>query len=212
MFGNRPNAQKPGEGLITKFQATFSDIVRPTKCDPPGPTSYNKLDRGTPGLRFTPLLNDRSGLRFTSFIDDQSIPTPSLNLSPQNSNYNPGGLNTVFHGPAGDLHTPLVKSTLMTPNTLLEQFAVSPIQRNNIDPFHDLADVQHWTWEPQNKGSGNHNAGYPPGAFVQSHLADGAADGTSEATFLSDVDNQGKLYSQYIHSPGNKSSSRDDDQ
>jgi hypothetical protein len=98
----------------------------------------------------------------------------------------------------------------MTPNTLLEQFAVTPLHRNNIDPFHDLADAQHWTREPQNKGSGNHNAGYPPSAFVHSHLADGAADGTCEATFLSDVDNRGKLYSQCSHSPENKSTSCDD--
>ncbi|KAJ5295993.1 hypothetical protein N7508_010814 [Penicillium antarcticum] len=164
---------------------------------PAGNDEPNHLSaRGTPGLRFTPLLNDQSGLRFTPFLDDHSVLTPSTNHPYQN--YNPGSLNTVFHGPAGDLHTPLMESNLMTPKTLLEQFAVTPLHRNNIDPFHDTSNTQYFAQEPQTMSPGNQNAAYPPSAFVHSHVADTAATGADEATFLNNVDNGGKLNSQLV--------------
>ncbi|KAJ5989966.1 hypothetical protein N7522_010173 [Penicillium canescens] len=217
MFGKRRTSQKPDEGLINKFRATFSDIVRPTKCDPPGPVNHpnHVSTRGTPGLRFTPLLNDQSGLRFTPFLDDHSILTPNPNRPYQN--HNPGGLNSVFHGPAGDLHTPLVESNFMTPKTLLEQFAVTPLHRNNIDPFHDTSIAQCFAQEPQTIAPGTYNAAYPPSAFVHSDLADGAADGTSETTFPGDVDNRGNGTSQLgtpqdSHSPEMRHPSHDDHQ
>lgn len=34
-LAHRTNAKKPKEDLINRFQATFSDVVRPTRCDRP---------------------------------------------------------------------------------------------------------------------------------------------------------------------------------
>lgn len=147
--------------------------------------------RGAPTLRFTPTLNDQSGLRFTPFLDDHLIRTP-------NSNYALPNYNPVFHGPAGDLHTPLVESNLMTPKTLLEQFAVTPLHRNNIDPFHDTSNVQYFAQESQNIAPDNQNAAYPPSAFVHSDLVDGAIDGMSEAAPVGDAHNQGNGSSQLV--------------
>ncbi|KAJ5769935.1 uncharacterized protein N7511_001986 [Penicillium nucicola] len=220
MFGNRRNSQKPDEGLINKFQATFSDIVRPTRCDPPGPTENNENSnyrsaRGTPGLRFTPLLNDQSGLRFSPFLDDQFLLTPNANHTYQN--YNPSSSNTVFHGPAGDLHTPLVDSSLMTPKTLLEQFAVTPLHRNNIDPFQDVANTHSVAQEPQTIAPVYQHDAYPPSAFDHSHLAHSTLDGTEEAMFPSAVNNQQTRNPQLVtpqdsHSPDTNHSSHNDQQ
>jgi hypothetical protein len=103
----------------------------------------------------------------------------------------------------------------MTPKTLLEQFAVTPLHRNNIDPFHDTSNAQYFAQEPQTIAPPNQNAAYPPSAFVHSDLADGAADGASEATFLGDVDNRGNGSSllatpQESHSPEKRYPSHDD--
>ncbi|KAJ6093523.1 hypothetical protein N7486_008812 [Penicillium sp. IBT 16267x] len=189
MFGNRPNAQKPKEGLINKFQATFSDVVRPTiKHDPPAGPAVNG-DLNHPTAQITPSL------RFTPFLDDHCLPTPKTRAY---HNYNSGDLNNLYHGPAGDLHTPTVGSNLLTPKTLLEQFAVTPLPRNTAGIAYDSLDPLFFARELQSIDWGNPSAAYPPSAFVHADLADGFLDKPSEQPLPSDMGNQKQLASQLI--------------
>jgi hypothetical protein len=71
--------------------------------------------------------------------------------------------------------------------TLLEEFAVILLHRNNINPFHDTSNAQCFAQQPQTIAHGSQNAAYPPSTFVHTDLADGAADGTGEADFLGDT-------------------------
>lgn len=125
-------------------------------------------------------------LRFTPFLDDSALLTPST--TPAN---NPvaGLMNTVFHGPAGDLHTPTALSSLLAPKTLLEQFAVTPLHRNNTGNYNPIFDPQYFPAEPQAVPDGDQNAGYPPSAFVHSDLTAGFGDEPCEELSLaSDLD------------------------
>ncbi|OQD77350.1 hypothetical protein PENANT_c112G08728 [Penicillium antarcticum] len=195
MFDNRRNSQKPDDGLINKFRATFPDVVRSTKYDTSRlATKYDlnylsTLDSS--GLRFTPLFGDQSGLRFTPFLDYHTIPAPDPHNPRQY--HDTGSLNTVFHEPAGDLHTPQPEPNLMTPRTLLEQFAVTPLHRNNIDPFQDNSKMQYSAHEPQTIAPSILNVSCQPTAFVHSHLADDAVNGSSKAVFLADDANPQNL-------------------
>ncbi|KAJ5924295.1 hypothetical protein N7466_008482 [Penicillium verhagenii] len=186
MFGNRRNSQKPNEGLINRFQATFSDVVRPTVTG--DPSSINgDFNRLTPGFRFTP------------FLDDQSLPTPGATAHQNFTSHFPA-LHSVYHGPAGDLHTPTAGSSLLTPRTLLEQFAVSPLPRNTNGISYDRLDPLYFAREPQSMACGNHNPAYPPSAFVHSDLADGFVEEPSQQQFQASSGNQG-LFAPHFISP-----------
>ncbi|KAJ5793322.1 uncharacterized protein N7503_009300 [Penicillium pulvis] len=185
MFGNRPNAQKPKEGLINQFQAAFADVVRPTikQNSLAGPA----INPDQNHVQITPSL------RFTPFLDDHCLPTPK---TPAYNNNIFDDLNKLYHGPAGDLHTPTVGSNLLTPKTLLEQFAVTPLPRNPAGIAYDSLDPLFFARESQSMDWGNPSAAYPPSAFVHSDLADGFLDEPSEQFLPSDMGNQEPLVSQ----------------
>ncbi|KAJ6115916.1 hypothetical protein N7523_006333 [Penicillium sp. IBT 18751x] len=194
MFGNRPNAKKPAEGLINKFQESFSDVVRPTTYDSPSRPAI-KEDVLQPETETQP----QAGLRFTPFLDDFALPTPR-NLAYQD--YISGGSTTVFHGPAGDLHTPSVDTNLISPNTLLEKFAVTPLHRSNTDISFGNLDPQYFVQDPQGTNVGDLTAAYPSSAFVHSARNDGLFNHSSEQLPPISGDGLGQLASQLI-SPGN---------
>lgn len=86
----------------------------------------------------------------------------------------------MFHGPAGDLHTPSVETNFISPNTLLEKFAVTPLHRSNTDTSFGNLDPQYFVQDPQGTNFGNLSAAYPPSAFVHSTLLDGLVNDSSE--------------------------------
>ncbi|KAJ5644481.1 hypothetical protein N7507_010492 [Penicillium longicatenatum] len=190
MFGNRRTAKKPKEGLINQFQATFSDVVRPTKKHNPSGSAVNGDLNHT--AQITPSL------RFTPFLDDHCLPSPR---TPAYPNQNFGDLNTYYHGQAGDLHTPSLGTSLLTPKTLLEQFAVTPLPRNTGGIAYDNLDPLFFAREPQNTHWSNPSAAYPPSAFVHSDLADGFLDEPGEQLLSSDLGNQEQWDPQQPISP-----------
>lgn len=129
-------------------------------------------------------------LRFTPFLDDHCLPTPK---TPAYHHYNFGDLNKLYHGPAGDLHTPTLGSNILTPKTLLEQFAVAPLPRNPDGIAYDSLDPLFFAREAQSIDWDNPSAAYPPSAFVHSDLADGFLDEPSKQLLSSDMGNQGQL-------------------
>ncbi|KAJ5141231.1 hypothetical protein N7476_009026 [Penicillium atrosanguineum] len=193
MFGKRPNAKKPAEGLINKFQESFSDVVRPTTSKPPARPAINENF-----LNHDTAAQPNPSLRFTPFLDDLALPSPRNQAYQE---YMSGGSNTVFHGPAGDLHTPSVETKLITPNTLLERFAVTPLHRNNIDTIYGNLDPQYFVQDPQGTTLGNPSAAYPPSAFVHSNIIDGFVNDSSEQLPPVYGDDLGHFASQLI-SPG----------
>lgn len=87
-------------------------------------------------------------------------------------------------------------SNVLTPKTLLEQFAVTPLPRNPAGIAYDSLDPLFFAREPQSTDWGNPSAAYPPSAFVRSDLADGFLDEPSEQFLSSDMGNQEQLASQ----------------
>lgn len=120
MFRNRTSSQKPGDELYAHFRANFGNVVGATtsagasgassldaavnpanlESQPVRPEDIKDLDP-TPraqhdAWRFTPSLLDPSTFTFTNFGNQ-----PGGYYTPT-----PGGMNTLYHSQAGDLHTP----------------------------------------------------------------------------------------------------------
>ncbi|KAJ5909021.1 hypothetical protein N7495_001703 [Penicillium taxi] len=192
MFGNRPNAKKPDEGLIQKFQETFSDVVRPiTRFDPPTSPAKNALHPS-----FASVVQATPGLRFTPFLDDYSLDMP--NTARALHDLDSCGFNTVFHGPAGDLHTPNLGSSLITPKTLLEQFAVTPLHINktplssSLDPrYMNARQPQGIIWNDQVNA-------YPSSLCTHSQFAEGIVEGSSEQLPQDDFVNPEQLLAELV--------------
>ncbi|KAJ5096693.1 hypothetical protein N7456_007414 [Penicillium angulare] len=136
MFNNRKNGRKPDKGLINKFQANFSGIMKPT--------SESVLDRSVnpKDLQRNTATQITPEIRFTPFLDDQSIPGSTTN---QSWNKSFGNYNRELHGMAGDLHTPTLQSNLLTPETLLSHYTnvVTPLHKNKLSKAEDPFNLQH---------------------------------------------------------------------
>ncbi|KAJ6003877.1 hypothetical protein N7540_013159 [Penicillium herquei] len=182
MFSNRNNDRKPDTGLIKKFQANFSDIMKttsesnvPDRLIPPLPWPYrpvNPKDLQRDTAQATPEL------RFTPFLDDQSLPYSSAN---QSYNKSLNTFNTGLHGLAGDLHTPTLQSRLLTPETLLDQYtsAVTPLHKNKFLKAADPFDPQYLAPTAQDISCGSPLSAYQPSTLVQPDGVDGIYNGSS---------------------------------
>jgi hypothetical protein len=103
-----------------------------------------------------------------------------------------------------------MESKIITPNTLLEKFAVTPLHRSNIDTSYGHLDPQYFTQYPQGTSLGTQSAAYPPSAFVHTNFIDDLVSDPSEqllpiygddaddADDGGDGNDQGHLTSQFV--------------
>ncbi|KAF7596421.1 hypothetical protein BBP40_001728 [Aspergillus hancockii] len=209
MFRNRKNSQKPGDGLIQKFQKTFSDVV------PPVPTRHVAPFNQVPGAPITPAklsiesgdlkLHDttpRQDMRYTpSFVDPNSL--SFINPLTQPHGYytpNSGGLGTVFHNQAGDLHTPSMGLNMITPLTLPQQIAGATINADTtamgLDQFNQSYMAPHF----QNPQPFSQQTTFAPAPFVHRDSGYDAMDESVDELSLNEVDMQGNPSSHMISS------------
>ncbi|KAJ5288154.1 hypothetical protein N7478_003840 [Penicillium angulare] len=172
MFKNRNNDRKPDKGLINRFQANFSGIMKTTsesvldRSVNPKDLQRNNATQLTPELRFTP------------FLDDQSLPNSTAD---RRWNKSFGTFNTGLHGFAGDLHTPTLQSNLLTPETLLNHYtdAVTPLHRNKVAKASDPFDLQSLAPEVHNYFCEDATSAKQPNTFAQPDAEQGLYNGTN---------------------------------
>jgi hypothetical protein len=106
---------------------------------------------------------------------------------------NSGNLSAGYHSPAGDLHTPGMGLSMITPLSLSQQ---GPIPANHagmhIDPFSQQFISPHF----QNPQPFAPQVSFAPSEFVQGDLAFEAVDDSVDEGSLNDVDMQGDAQSQ----------------
>ncbi|KAK1145581.1 hypothetical protein N8T08_004139 [Aspergillus melleus] len=206
MFNNRNNTQKPGGDLIERFQKTFPDII-PSQSHrnvasvsqvPGAPITPNRV-----GLENDGTLPGGHGMRFApTFVDPNSLSFMD-SMSQQTGGYytpNSGGLGTVFHNQAGDLHTPNLGLNLMSPLSLGHQVGGTNISADGssmgLDPFSQQFMPPHYH-NPQHFAQ---QATFAPGALVHRDSGYDAMDEPVDELSLNDMELQANSSSQLIGS------------
>ncbi|KAL5333855.1 CP2 transcription factor-domain-containing protein [Aspergillus crustosus] len=199
MFRNRRNSQKPNEELIQRFQKTFSDVVVLGAAIGDGVVNPQLLPMGHPKFSMDTDMKLDSSMQATPANDPQFM-APMIdpnsvqfnNPSNQLHGYytpNSGGLGAVYHSPAGDLHTPGMGMSIVTPLSLSQQGSLPPngAGMGLVDPFNaqfispNFQSPQHFA--PQ--------GAFAPSAFVHGDLGFDAVDESIDEGSLYDVDMQG---------------------
>lgn len=199
MFRNRKNSQKPGDELIEKFQKTFSDVVPPGPHRnaapypiPAGPITPAKLSMEGGDLKFADTTpRPCQDMRFApSYVDPNSLSFINP-LSQPHGCYTPnsGGLGAVFHNQAGDLHTPSMGLSMITPLTLPQQIASATINADatamSLDQFNQPYMAPHF----QNTQPFAQQAPFAP-TFVHRDSGYDAMDESVDDLSLNDVEMQ----------------------
>lgn len=154
------------------------------------------------GLENDGTLHGGHDMRFApTFVDPNSLSFMN-SMSQQTGYYTPnsGGLGTVFHNQAGDLHTPNLGLNLMSPLSLGNQMSSANLSADGssmgIDPFsqHYMPQQYHnpQPFAPQ--------ATFAPGALVHRDSGYDAMDETVDELSLNDMELQANASSQLIGS------------
>ncbi|PYH76741.1 CP2 transcription factor [Aspergillus uvarum CBS 121591] len=209
MFRNRKNSQKPDDELITRFQKTFQDVVPPVTSRhaahfgqvPVGPITPARLSmdgdlkpnditpRATHDMRFAQSYVDPNAVSYINPMNPHGYYTP-----------NSGGLGAVYHSQAGDLHTPGMGLSMITPLSLPQQLSATTI---NADPT--TMGLEHFN--PHFLPPHFHNpqpfaqpATFAPGAFVPTDTGYDTMDESVDGMSLTDVDMHGNATTQFVPS------------
>ncbi|KAL1857815.1 hypothetical protein Plec18170_003039 [Paecilomyces lecythidis] len=188
----RRTSQKPDEELICNFKKSFPSVlssvalanaqtaappeqgimepVMPAR--PVTETEDLKVHDPTPralqDFRFTPSLMDPNSLAFMSFA----------NQPPGYYTPTPGGMNTLYHSSAGDLHTPTLGLNLATPmsmqNPASGPLPVDPTVEMNLHLQHHFLPQQF-----QNLNPFAQQAAFAPSTFL--HHGDSGYDPGEDA-------------------------------
>ncbi|KAL4786201.1 CP2 transcription factor-domain-containing protein [Aspergillus varians] len=201
MFRNRRNSQKPNEELIQRFQRNFSDVVTPPSNMNPAvdvnsqlplghgsPSKYPmdtdmKLDNSIPvppaqDAQFMPHMVDHNSVQFINPLNQlHGYYTP-----------NSGNMSAGYQSPAGDLHTPGMGLSMITPLSLSQQ---GHIPTNNagmpLDPFSQQFFPPHF----QNPQPFAPQIDFAHSEFLHGDMGFDAVDDSLDEASLDDVDMQG---------------------
>ncbi|KAH8692671.1 putative CP2 transcription factor [Talaromyces proteolyticus] len=182
MFRNRRTSQKPGEEFINKFRKSFPDVISSISFpgddrqgssvnqatldseihDRPENDEINKPNDPTPralqDIRFTPSVLDPNSFQFMDFA----------NQPPGYYTPNTGGMTTIYHPQAGDLHTPLpynLGTPISIPNTISASQPVDPPGDMNVNNF--TPNMQHFMPQPfQNMNPFAEQTAFAPNSFI----------------------------------------------
>lgn len=113
---------------------------------------------------------------------------------------NSGGLGTVFHNQAGDLHTPNLGLNLMSPLSLGHQMCTNNLSADGssmgLDPFNQQYMAQHY----HNPQPFAQQATFAPGALVHRDSGYDAMDDSVDELSLNDMELQANASSQLVGS------------
>ncbi|GLA52470.1 hypothetical protein AnigIFM63604_009332 [Aspergillus niger] len=209
MFRNRKNSQKPDDELIQRFQKTFSDVVPPVTHRnatrfgqmPIGPITPARLSMNNDLKLNDPTPRATEDMRFAApFVDPNAV--SYVNPLQPHGYYTPnsGGLGAVYHSQAGDLHTPGMGMSMITPLSLPQQISAATINPGTAALGLDHFDQQYIPPHFHNPQPFAQQPAFAPGAFVQSDAGYDAMDDSVEELSLNDVDMQGNASSHYVTS------------
>ncbi|EED19919.1 CP2 transcription factor, putative [Talaromyces stipitatus ATCC 10500] len=196
MFRNRRTSQKPDEELISKFKKTFPDVNStgslsgdsrhgsinpaavegglPVQPDEDEIKANDPTPRNLQDLRFTPSLMDPNSFQFMALA----------NQPPGYYTPTPGGMTTIYHHQAGDLHTPLgynLVTPISIPNTLSAGFPAGPNGELHVNHFP----AQQPQFMPQNYNPFAQQTTFaPPSAFVHRDSIYDPMDGSEASSSL----------------------------
>ncbi|PCG88346.1 Hypothetical protein PENO1_110770 [Penicillium occitanis (nom. inval.)] len=154
MFRNRRTSQKPDEELISKFKKTFPDVDSTGSTFDGSHTGFINLAAVEGGITShsitrsdkdeikvsDPTPRNLQDLRFTpSLMDPNSFQFMALpNQLPGYYAPTAGGMTTIYHHQAGDLHTPLgynLVTPISIPKTLSAGFSAGPNGGLHVNHF-----------------------------------------------------------------------------
>ncbi|KAL4946147.1 hypothetical protein BDV06DRAFT_160595 [Aspergillus oleicola] len=195
MFRNRRNSQKPNEELIQRFKSSFSDVVTPTVNMPAGGIPQHPLAQASKFPMDTDMELDSAAppTQDAQFMAPMVDPNSVQFINPLNQLHgyhtpNSGNLSAGYHSPAGDLHTPGMSLSMITPLSL-SQHGQMPANSAGmpIDPYS-----QHFISPPfQNPQSFAPQVTFVPNEFVQGEMGFDAVDESLDEGSLQDVGMQG---------------------
>lgn len=210
MFRNRRNSQKPNEELIQRFQKNFSDVVSPSSSmnaatalggNPQFPMGHHvpssKLSMET-DMKIDPSFqapHPQDAHFMAPMVDSSSVQF----IDPLNQHHgyytpNSGNLSAGYHSPAGDLHTPGMGLSMITPLSLSQQGHIPTNSAGMpLDPFSQQF-VSPQYQNPQHFAS---QVSFAPNEFVPGDMGDmgdmgfEAVDEALDEVSINDVDMQG---------------------
>lgn len=205
MFSSRNNAQKPDGEFISRFQQAFSDIVprRESQRDPNKASGDVRADDAFMTSRIGDdhdVKMESHDVKFPITAPNDRTPrnmqelglTPSwmepgsysmMPLASQHTGFytpNSGGMGTIFHNQAGDLHTP-TGMHLITPLSLSGMPAHNQ-HSNAFEPFHPQFMNPMHTMNPYVQ-----QQSYAPGAFMHRDPTFDAMDDTLDDASVNDM-------------------------
>ncbi|KAL4918559.1 CP2 transcription factor-domain-containing protein [Aspergillus aurantiobrunneus] len=201
MFRNRRNSQKPNEELIRRFQKNFSDVVAPSAnfnaaavagVDPQFPQGHvsSKFSMDT-DMNLDPSIPPPQA-HDAQFMAPVVDPNSVQFVNPLNQLHgyytpNSGNLSAGYHSPAGDLHTPGMAISMITPLSLSQQGHVPTNSAGMpLDPFSQQFISPHF----QNQQQFASQVAFAPNEYVQGDMGFDAVDESHEETSLNDMDVQ----------------------
>ncbi|PYH93290.1 hypothetical protein BO71DRAFT_431129 [Aspergillus ellipticus CBS 707.79] len=201
MFRNRQNTQKPDEELIQKFQRTFSDLVPPAshrndlrlgQMPGVGPITPARLNMGNDMKLNEPTHRAAHDMRYAPpYVDPNTVSFVNPLQPPGYYTPNSGGLGAVYHSQAGDLHTPNMNMSMMTPLSLPQQISAATINADAVTMGLEQFDQHYLPPHFNNPHPFAQQASFAPSAFMQSDTGYDAMDESGEELSLNDVDMQG---------------------
>ncbi|KAL4810553.1 CP2 transcription factor-domain-containing protein [Aspergillus unguis] len=210
MFRNRRNSQKPNEELIQRFQRNFSDVVAPgSRANAPtGGNAQHPLSHvSTPKFSMdSDMASMPAQPHDSQFLAPMVDPNSVQFINPLNQLHgyytpNSGNLSAGYHSPAGDLHTPGMGLTMVTPLSL-SQNGQMPTNSAGIpiDPFSQ----QFISPQFQNPQPFAPQVSFAPSQFVQNDMGFDAVDESLDEGSMNDVEMQGAVqphFSAAMHGP-----------
>ncbi|KAL4800624.1 CP2 transcription factor-domain-containing protein [Aspergillus venezuelensis] len=200
MFRNRRNSQKPNEELIQRFKSSFSDVVTPSANMSAGGLPQHPLAQTSKFSMDADMKLDTAAIPAPPTHDAQFMapmvdPNSVQFINPLNQLHgyytpNSGNLSAGYHSPAGDLHTPGMGLSMITPLSL-SQHGQMPANNMAIDPFSQ----QFISPSFQNPQQFAPQVTFAPNEFVQGDMGFDAVDESLDEGSLQDVDMQGNAQS-----------------
>ena len=155
--------------------------------DPEGAKDQDQTPRGplSDSWRFTPSLLDTNSFAFNSFV----------NQPPGYYTPTPGGMNTLYHNQAGDLHTPGMTLHLGTPLSMPMPMPEQPLHAGASMDMHGFHPQLFQTNPFQQHGQYMQTQSYAPSSFVHQDSGYEAMEGSPGHNMDVDIEMQRDLHS-----------------
>lgn len=166
---------------------------------------------GSGEIKMNDSTRDPQDMRYAAgYVDPNAL---YMNMSQPHGYYTPNsnGLSAIYHNQAGDLHTPTMGLSMMTPLSLSQQMPGPGMSADGHNMAMDHFNPSFMSQPFQNAQPFPQQSSFPPGTFVQDSGYDAVEEQVDELS-LNDVDMQGNTQMMSLqhpdqvaaHTPGEK--------